>query len=127
MATVFVYGTLRSDERVAALLDDYSWEGTAVLEGLHRVASRYPTLVPGGSVEGRLLETPQLDQLDDYEGVDRGLYVRVSIPIDAGDTAEVFIGDPERLGVGDSWPGTGPFRPRVERYLETHEMSLRRL
>ena len=120
---VFVYGTLRSDERVAALLDDYSWDGTAVLEGLHRVTGQYPTLLPGGSVEGRLLKTRQLDRLDEYEGVDRGLYVRVSVPIDDG-TAAVYIGDPDRLDVVGEWPGSGPFADRVQRYVEQHDVRI---
>ena len=41
----------------------------------------YPTLAPGGQTEGRLLVTPDVDALDAYEGVDRGLYARVSVPL----------------------------------------------
>jgi gamma-glutamylcyclotransferase (GGCT)/AIG2-like uncharacterized protein YtfP len=126
VATVFVYGTLRSDERVATLLDAYAWDGAAVLDGLHMVAGRYPTLVPGGSVEGQLLETSQIGRLHDYEGVDRGLYVRVSIPVDDGGSAEVYVGDPRRLDIDDPWPGTDPFGSRVEGYLATHDVVLRR-
>jgi gamma-glutamylcyclotransferase (GGCT)/AIG2-like uncharacterized protein YtfP len=83
--TVFVYGTLTDAERVADVLDTYRFVGPAVCLGLRRVEGRYPTLVPGGRVAGRVLETPELDRLDAYEGVDTGLYVRLRLPIDRGD------------------------------------------
>jgi len=51
---VFVYGTLADRDRAAAVLgpDGFVVLGTARLDGLHRVDGRYPTLVPGGSVDG---------------------------------------------------------------------------
>ncbi len=123
--TVFVYGTLRDDELVAGLLARYSWCGDAVLEGLHRVEGHYPTLAPGGSVTGRLLETPGIEPLDRYEGVDRGLYVRVELPLADG-SASVYVGDPDAIDAPADWPGTGPFADRVEGYLEDHDVRVRR-
>jgi gamma-glutamylcyclotransferase (GGCT)/AIG2-like uncharacterized protein YtfP len=117
MARVFVYGTLTDPDRVDSLLDRYDLLGEATLEGLHRVDGRYPTLAPGGEVRGRLIETPEIDRLDAYEGVESGLYVRVSIPLSAGGSAECYVGDPEPLGADATWPGTGPFEERVRSYL----------
>lgn len=108
--TVFVYGTLTDEDRVGELLESFRFLGSAVCLGLRRIDGRYPTLVPGARVTGRLLETPEIARLDAYEGVDSGLYVRVSVPIvdessgvdDAtggGDRAFVYIADPERLGI----------------------------
>ena len=117
---VFVYGTLTDRDRAAAVLGDDGFEfvGTARLRGLHRVEGRYPTLAPGGCVEGRLLHTDRIEALDHYESVADGLYVRVSVPGD-GEAIAVYVGDPDRLGVSESieWSGDGPFDERVERYV----------
>lgn len=126
MARVFVYGTLTDPERVEAMLDEYDLGSEAILRGLHRAAGRYPTLAPGDECEGRLLETPELDRLDSYEGVDTGLYVRVSIPLGAGGTADCYIGDPEPLGANVEWPGDGPFEARVASYLNENDAVIDR-
>lgn len=124
MARVFVYGTLTDSERVDGLLDEYNLGPEATLGGLHRAAGRYPTLAPGGECEGRLLETPELDRLDSYEGVDAGLYVRMSVPFGAGGTAECYVGDPEPLGADVEWPDDGPFEARVESYLDENDIAI---
>ncbi|AUX09176.1 AIG2-like family protein [Halalkaliarchaeum desulfuricum] len=127
---VFVYGTLTAPDRVGELLDSYVFVGAATLYGLHAVEGRYPTLAPGGRVAGRLLRTDEIDRLDRYEGVDRGLYVRVSVPIeddnvdDNVDEAAVYVGDPDRLGADVTWPGSGQFRDRVEAYVETENVRI---
>lgn len=126
MARVFVYGTLTDRERVETLLDRFSVGPTATLRGLHRVDGRYPTLAPGGDCEGRLLETPEIDRLDAYEGVGTGLYVRVSVPVSGGDSAECYVGDPAPLGADVQWPGTGPFADRIRSYLDDHEVEIGR-
>jgi len=127
---VFVYGTLTEPERVATVLGRgpadaaEAFVGRATLEGLHRVEGRYPTLAPGGSVAGRLLAVDEtgLATLDEYEGTDAGLYVRVTVPIasdapDAGDRCWVYVGDPDRLAADAAWPGDGRFRERVRRVV----------
>ncbi len=124
MADVFVYGTLTDADRAATVLEDFSYEGSATLDGLRRVDGEYPTLVPEGCVEGRILRTSQTDRLDAYEGVDRGLYVRVSIPTADGETVETFVGDPDPLGVAVDWPGEGPFEDRVRRYVENSDVRV---
>ncbi|MBX0288292.1 gamma-glutamylcyclotransferase [Halomicroarcula sp. F28] len=119
---VFVYGTLTEPSTAERLLDRYEFDGRAVLRGLHRVDGSYPTLAPGGRCEGRLLSTSEVATLDRYEGVDSGLYVRRSLPADDGSTVECYIGDPAQLGVAVTWPGTGPFADRVDRYLDTSDV-----
>ena len=141
---IFVYGTLTDRDRAATLLDTFGYRGDAVLDGLHRVSGTYPTLAPGGRTQGRLLRTPEVDVLDEYEGVERGLYVRVPVPFaddtvarddaaarDDGATDDergaVYVGDPDALGAADvSWPGPGPFRDRVERYVREGAVCVRR-
>ncbi|QLK27368.1 gamma-glutamylcyclotransferase [Natrinema zhouii] len=131
---VFVYGTLTERERVATVLGDadYEFAGRATLEGLHRVDGRYPTLVPGGSVDGRLLAVDDagLERLDRYEGVERGLYVRVAVPETGaagtdGEQCWVYVGDPDRLGVDAPWPGNGPLRDRVETFVSQTDAVVR--
>ncbi|AZH24664.1 gamma-glutamylcyclotransferase family protein [Haloplanus aerogenes] len=117
---VFVYGTLTEPERVSAVVDSFVFVGAAVLEGCHPVTGRYPTLAPGGETAGRLLRTDDIEALDAYEGVDSGLYVRVSAQRTDGGTAAVYVGDPDRLDTDESveWPGDGPFPARVRRYFD---------
>jgi gamma-glutamylcyclotransferase (GGCT)/AIG2-like uncharacterized protein YtfP len=143
MTDVFVYGTLTDPDRVASLLEEWSFEGEATLAGLHRVDGRYPTLAPGGSVDGRILRTDDVATLDEYEGVPSGLYVRIAVPriphatagasskppADAGDSTRevaVYVGDPVRLGVRDdvTWPGTGEFEDRVRQFVERQPVGL---
>ncbi|SER12297.1 gamma-glutamylcyclotransferase family protein [Natrinema salaciae] len=138
---VFGYGTLTDPERVATVLEmDTSsaadaFVARATLEGLHRVDGSYPTLAPGGSVEGTLLAVDDagLERLDRYEGVDDGLYVRVAVPVatpasSAAARCWVYVGDPNRLDADATWPGNGSFRDRVRTFIlsgdivvETHE------
>jgi gamma-glutamylaminecyclotransferase len=123
---VFVYGTLTDPDRVAAVLGRipgarYELGSDAALEGLRRVEGEYPTLAPGGRVEGRLLEVDDaaLEALDRYEGVEQGLYERVAVPFTDGadetDDIWVYVGDPDRLGVAErvDWPAGGSFTDRV--------------
>jgi len=141
---VFVYGTLTDPEQVSRLLGAYTFGPAAVCHGLQRVDGRYPTLVPGGRVGGRLVETAEIGRLDRYEGLDRGLYCRRSVPLtvrpasDRGtkrevdrtafdvETAAVYIGDPNRVGVSEptEWPGTGPFESRVSEYIAANEVRI---
>lgn len=114
---VFVYGTLTEPERVAEVLGSFVFVGSATLIGLRPVEGRFPTLVPGGETAGRLLRTDEVAALDGYERVDDGLYVRVTVPLDAPaeypDEAAVYVGDPDRLDADATWPGDGSFRDRV--------------
>lgn len=126
MACVFVYGTLTDPDRVESVLDRYDLGATATLRGLHRVEGRYPTLAPGGETTGRLLETPEIDRLDAYEGVEGGLYVRVPVPLSTGGSAECYVGDPGLLGADATWPGAGPFENRVRSYLAEEAVAIGR-
>lgn len=122
---VFVYGTLTDPDRAVDLLSEWRYCGEAVLDGLHRVDGQYPTLLPGGRTDGRILSTPDCDALDQYEGVESGLYVRVTVPRADGGAVQVYVGDPDRLGVAERWPGTGAFPERVRGYLDTAEVRVR--
>ena len=150
---VFVYGTLTDPATAGEVLDSFVYTGPAVLEGLHAVAGRYPTLAPGGRVGGRVLRTREVATLDAYEGLDRGLYVRVGVPADGDDGAAgvdapdpdgenaaadagggasaganrvaVYVGDPGMLDADATWPGEGSFRERVERYVADRDVRVR--
>ncbi len=121
----FVYGTLTDSETAASLLDSFEYRGKATLSGLRRVDGKYPTLLPGGSVTGRILETDEVATLDSYEGVDQGLYVRVSVPRENGETIETYVGDPGLLGVSAEWPGDEPFGQRVRAFLAETDVRVR--
>lgn len=114
---LFVYGTLTNPRTAESVVGDARFLGRAVCHGLRWVESRYPTLAPGGRVEGRLLETERVAAIDAYEGVESGLYVRVTLPFDGGGTVETYVGDPYPLGVDAEWPGEEPFPGRVRRYV----------
>lgn len=126
MARIFVYGTLTNPEQVETLLERFELGPEATVQGLHRVEGRYPTLAPGGECVGKLLQTPEIDRLDTYEGVDSGLYVRVSVPVFDDELVECdcYIGDPARLDAAAEWPGTGSFVERVRSYLDEHEVGV---
>lgn len=124
VARVFVYGTLTDPERLAELLDRYDLGPKATLNGLRRVEGRYPTLVPGGEVAGRLLETPEIDLLDAYEGVKSRIYLRVSVPTSDSESVECYVGDPVRLDADAEWPGTGPFEERVRSYIDERDVEI---
>jgi gamma-glutamylcyclotransferase (GGCT)/AIG2-like uncharacterized protein YtfP len=129
---VFVYGTLTDRDRAATVLgpDGFVLLGPARIRGFHRVDGRYPTLAPGGSVDGRLLRTERIEPLDRYEGVASGLYVRVSIPCTerCGGPVAVYVGDPGRLDPAEpvEWPGEGSFGERVERYVRENRVVVER-
>lgn len=124
---VFVYGTLTDTKIAASVLEEFEYEGSATLSGLHRVDGEYPTLAPGGQVEGRLLRTDELERLDAYEGVDRGLYVRVSVPVEGPDgpeSAAVYVGDPTTLDAPDLWLGPESFPECVTHYLDIGAVTI---
>ncbi|WP_435155987.1 gamma-glutamylcyclotransferase family protein [Haladaptatus sp. DFWS20] len=122
---VFVYGTLTDHDRAATVLETFEFVGDAVLSGLHCVDGEYPTLAPGGETTGRLLETPDVTLLDSYEGVERGLYARITVPAETDEVA-VYVGDPVRLGVEESvsWPGDEPFERRVRRFVKEQDVRV---
>lgn len=124
---VFVYGTLVEPETAGSVLTAFEYDGAATLVGLDRVDGAYPTLAPGGTTDGRLLVTDETATLDRYEGVDRGLYTRVSLPVENGEgTVECYVGDPTALEAPAEWPGTGPFPERVRRYCRDNDVRVRR-
>ena len=126
---VFVYGTLTEPERVAEVLDSFVFVGSATMTGLRAVEGRFPTLAPGDETAGRLLRTDDVAALDGYERADDGLYVRVTVPLDAPagypDEAAVYVGEPSRLDADATWPGAGSFRDRVVDRLSDGDVVVR--
>lgn len=122
---VFVYGTLCEPARARAVLGHAEFGPDARLVGLRRVAGDYPTLAPGGETAGRVLRLGEgdLEALDRYEGVDRGLYVRVRIQADDG-AVWCYVGDPDALGADAVWPGDGPLESRVRDYVAATEVRV---
>jgi gamma-glutamylcyclotransferase (GGCT)/AIG2-like uncharacterized protein YtfP len=120
---LFVYGTLTNPDRVAGLVDSFSFLGAARVDGLRIVSGAYPTLAPGGSAAGRLLRVADVDPIDRYERVADGLYVRASLPRADGDApVAVYVGDPDALCADVTWPGEGPLADRVARYVDAHDV-----
>jgi gamma-glutamylcyclotransferase (GGCT)/AIG2-like uncharacterized protein YtfP len=78
----FVYGTLRDPDQARELLGHAEFGPDARFVGFHRVEGCYPTLSPGDETDGRILRLNEddIETLDAYESVDRGLYVRVRVP-----------------------------------------------
>ncbi len=90
---VFVYGTLRQSKTVTThTLPDYQ------MYAANGISFNFPFIRPhtGSHVKGELLEVTaaELSELDNYEGVSRGLYTRESkvvVPHDGGDAVEAFV------------------------------------
>ncbi|WP_158058461.1 gamma-glutamylcyclotransferase family protein [Halorussus halophilus] len=124
---VFVYGTLTDPTRVARVVSEFEFLGAAALDGMHSVEGQYPTLAPGGSVEGRVLRTTDVEALDAYEGVPSGLYSRLQVPREDDDQkpVELYVGDPEKLGADASWPGEGSLTERVASYVREQGVVVR--
>ncbi len=115
---LFVYGTLTDPDIAEEVVGDAAFAGRAVCRGLHRAKGICPTLAPGGSVEGRLLDTDRVATVDAYEGVESGLYVRVALPGPGPEgVVSTYVGDPDRLDADAEWPGEGAFPERVRRYV----------
>ena len=125
---VFVYGTLTDPAQVARVASEFECRGPATLDGLRRVEGEYPTLAPGGEVTGRVLRTTEIEALDRYEGVERGLYVRVAVPWEGAEDREavnVYVGDPGAIGADAEWPGDGTFAERVRRFVREENVVVR--
>lgn len=122
---LFVYGTLVDPSVADEVLEAYAYGPDAVLAGLGRVEGRYPTLAPGGTTDGRILRTEDVDALDRYEGVDRGLYVRVRVPRTDGGWVETYVGDPDALDAPAWWPWRGALADRVRAYVREHGVTVR--
>lgn len=133
MIELFVYGTLMEGEQSGGLLSGCPSTPARARGDLFRLPAGYPAMVPlppstpnlhGDTwVHGelRLLEDPRrLSLLDTFEGVDRGLYKRVKIQVNAesrGVWAWTWVMTPEQIrakgGVkikGGDWKRISPKR-----------------
>jgi gamma-glutamylcyclotransferase (GGCT)/AIG2-like uncharacterized protein YtfP len=82
--SLFVYGTLMTGERTAGLLGDCRRQPARVRGQMYRLPAGYPAIRLGGDalVHGELVsgfEARRLGVLDQYEGVNQGLYRRVEV------------------------------------------------
>ncbi len=87
---LFVYGTLRSNGAGASLLADGVLVGEGSVGGvLYDIDGNYPALIlyPGTPIFGEVWRCPALSlfQLDEYEGVDEGLFRRVGVEVEMKD------------------------------------------
>lgn len=111
---LFVYGTLLPTEPQGALLGPLSRRPAAVRGALYAMPAGYPALVLAGEpghehvdfVYGEIVDPPDdrlLDLLDRYEGVDEGLYDRVTCEVRVGlrsERAWVYVMDAARARTG---------------------------
>lgn len=67
---------------------------------------------------------PESDDRPNGPGTDRSSNGAESDSAD--DTVAVYVGDPARLDAPADWPGDGPFAARVRRYLDDHDVVVRR-
>lgn len=86
MTDVFVYGTLMKGHVQGGLLTRYPRQAATTTGRLYRLPAGYPALQRGadGRVQGELVrgvDARVLSLLDQYEGVDEGLYERVEIDV----------------------------------------------
>lgn len=92
---LFVYGTLKQGEPSNQLLQSCAFIGAAQVHGiLYNIENDHPALILYGSspVTGEVWRCPadMLLQLDEYEGVNDGLYRRVGV--------QVTIANGEQIG-----------------------------
>lgn len=83
---LFVYGTLRRGGPAARVMAGCEHRGDATITGtLYDIGGRHPALMLYGRdrVHGELWWCPVewLQRLDEYEGVDRGLFRRVGVRV----------------------------------------------
>ncbi|MCB9677356.1 MAG: gamma-glutamylcyclotransferase [Alphaproteobacteria bacterium] len=107
MTDLFVYGTLMRGHVQGGLLKRFEVTQATTTGRMYRLPAGYPALQPGpvGVVHGELVRSVDartLSLLDQYEGLDEGLYERIEIDIVTGLRtygAQAYVmRDPERLG-----------------------------
>ena len=120
--SLFVYGTLMSDQASSSLLAGLGRQPARTRGRLFALRAGYPALVPGGDawVYGELVApvTPRrLTLLDQYEGVPEGLYRRTRVEAVIGLStfpAWAWVMDDPSLHGGRYLPG-GRWRATIRR------------
>ena len=99
---LFVYGTLKSAKsgEPATILAGCTLVGTGSVRGTMYHVGDFPALLLGGAqtVQGEIWRCPAdlLKELDEYEGVSRGLFRRAAVEVD-GYPCWIYLAGP-RLG-----------------------------
>lgn len=91
---LFVYGTLRRGQPNAAMLNACEYIGEGSVGGvLYNIDNKHPALVLYGTapITGEVWRCPNamLSTLDQFEGVDDGLYRRVGVEVTLTQTNDV--------------------------------------
>ena len=113
--TLFVYGTLKSGRAAHHMLAGSRYVGRAKTRPVYRLRDMgpYPAMVrdeaDGMAVRGELwdVDDETLELLDEYEGIEEGLYERVEIALADGGSAQgyLFRGEvPGGTASGEEWP-----------------------
>ncbi|MEZ4321183.1 MAG: gamma-glutamylcyclotransferase family protein [Myxococcota bacterium] len=122
MTDVFVYGTLMRGFPQGAMLKRFPHVAATTAGRIYRLPAGYPALRVGadGTVHGELVrgvDDRVLRLLDQYEGVDEGLYTREPIEVVSGlrqFAAEAWVmSDPEARG--GVWIPTGRWSGAIRR------------
>lgn len=99
MSLLFCYGSLKKDGDAHHMLGNATFRGKAVTRPSYRLyhVSWFPGMVrgpdEGGGVHGELYEVPDeaWADLDEYECVDEGLFVRAEIEMNDGTKAFTYL------------------------------------
>src|SRR5262245_34158965 len=104
---LFVYGTLRSGSSATSLLIGAERVGEATVGGvLYDIDGEYPALIVYGKtpVPGEVWRCPAalLNELDEYERIDLGLFRRIAVEVFLSDGSTVpcwaYVAGPQLAG-----------------------------
>ena len=108
---VFTYGTLQKYSVLQMVPGNHELITDATLRGFRRETDIRLSPNPEGVVEGKILATDSLSSIDNYEGVDSGVYHRVLVPVNDGSRAWLYQ--------------FGNNREATENHIENNDVSIK--